>query len=288
MAGIVLTGVTGRVGGMIAAQLTAQGVPFAVAARDPARAARLAPAASAWHAADFESPGNLQKAFAHADKLFLIAGDHPQQDQLEINAIEAAGLAGVKHIVKLSAQSAAWQPPRSFGAMHSRAERVLQDSGMQFSMLQPVFFQQSLLRFASGIKHMGKIVLPAGLGACAFVDARDVAEVAVAALSSDAHAGQTYVLTGPSAQTFLQVAALIAAATGRPVDYIGIPADAARAELPKASGMPTWLVDLVVELLEGIAAGNQSAVSGDIEKVLGRRPRTLEAFIAEHAAAFYS
>ena len=281
---VLLCGATGQIGTLLRAALDAAGVPWIALSRRPPPEG--AAAAGQWRTADFERPSSLAPALDGVATVFLASSDHPRQDQLEIAMIDACRSRGVKHVVKLSAQSAGHEPPVSFGALHARAERALRASGMAWTFLRPVFFMQSLLFFASSIKS-GRLVAATGRGAVAFVDGRDVAAVAAAVLArATEHEGRVHTLTGPRALSFAALAELLSKATAGRVRHISPPRFIARAVLPFVSGMPRWQSNMVVDLMSAIAAGAQSAPTSTIAEITGGEPRTIEHFIEEHRATF--
>lgn len=284
----LLTGATGRLGKLVAAGLSGNGTPWRAFARRP-EAARALGAADVV-AGDFGSASQLDLGLADIECVILISGDDPHQDALETSVVNAAARAGVRRIVKLSAQSAGLSPPASFGRKHILVEKVIEQTaaknGMTWTCVRPVFFQQSFLLFADPVRNSGKIILPGGKGACAFVDARDVADCLVKVATQDGHAGKIYTLTGPQALTFAQAAAVIGTQRGKPVGYIALPAWLAKIVLPKASGMPRWLAMEVIDLLQAIAKGAQASMTPDVQMLLGRAPRNFDAFVSENVGAF--
>lgn len=285
---LLLTGATGRLGQLVAASLAASGISWRAFARRPDAARALGSAEVV--TGDFGSASQLDLAMAGMRCVILISGDDPRQDELEINVVNAAARAGVRRLVKLSAQSAGLDPPASFGRKHILVEQAVAHSasknGMTWTFVRPVFFQQSFLLFAEPVRKSGKIILPGGKGACAFVGARDVADCLVKVATTDGHAGKIYTLTGPQALTFAQAAAAIGAQRGKPVGYIAPPAWLAKIVLPKASGMPRWLAMEVIDLLQAIAKGAQAKVSPDVQVLLGRAPRNFDAFVKDNLDAF--
>lgn len=276
---VLVCGATGQVGALLLAALDSAGVPWL-------GLSRRSPTDERWRQADFEQPATLGPALAGVGTVFLASSDHPRQDQLEIAMIEACRARGIARVVKLSAQSAGLEPPVSFGLLHARAERALRESGMAWSILRPVFFMQSLLLMADSIRD-GKLIAATGKGEVAFIDARDLAEVAASVLAApSAHDGQIHTLTGPRALSFAALAELLASTTGRPVRHISPPSLLARLVLPWVSGMPRWRSNLVVDLMSAIADGAQSNPSDAVRKISGHEPRTIEAFIAEHRKQF--
>jgi uncharacterized protein YbjT (DUF2867 family) len=276
---VLVCGATGQVGVLLRAALDTAGVPWL-------GLSRAKPTSERWRQADFEQPTTLGPVLEGVATVFLVSSDHPHQDQLEIAMIEACRARGVARVVKLSAQSAGLEPPVSFGVMHARAERALRESGMAWSILRPVFFMQSLLLMADSIRD-GKLIAATGKGAVAFIDARDIADVAATVLADpSAHDGRTHTLTGPRALSFAALAGLLSSTAGHPVRHISPPPLLARLVLPWVSGMPRWRSNLVVGLMSAIADGAQSNPSDAVRQISGHEPRTIEAFIAEQRAAF--
>jgi uncharacterized protein YbjT (DUF2867 family) len=276
---VLVCGATGQVGVLLRAALDTAGVPWLGLSRRP-------PASERWRQADLEQPATLGPVLDGVGTVFLASSDHPRQDELEIAMIEACRARGIARVVKLSAQSAGLEPPVSFGVLHARAERVLRESGMAWSILRPVFFMQSLLLMADSVRG-GKLIAATGKGEVAFVDTRDIADVAARVLASPSeHDGKLHTLTGPRALSFAALAELLASATGQPVRHISPPRVVARLVLPWVSGMARWRSNLVVDLMAAIANGAQSVPSDAVRQITGHEPRTIESFIAEQRAIF--
>jgi uncharacterized protein YbjT (DUF2867 family) len=278
---IALFGATGTVGSLIVERLTE---PAVLITRDPSK---LSAATNAGHRiaqADITGPVSLRNAFADVDTVICISSDSAEQSKHEVAAMRAAEAAGVKRFVKLSAQSAAMSPPVSFGREHAATEQALASSSMETVSVRPVFFAQSLLFFADSVKT-GKLVYPAGKGAVAFVDARDIADVMVRAATDSTVTGPL-TLTGPQAFTFREVADKLGTALVRKVRHISPPGFVARKALPKLAGVSPWQAGMIVELAQAQKAGGQSTISGDVERILNRPPRSIDTFLADHIAAF--
>ncbi|MFP2913048.1 NAD(P)H-binding protein, partial [Pyxidicoccus sp. 3LFB2] len=231
-------------------------------------------------------PQSLRPALAGVSRAFLALGDAPDQERMECAFIEAARGAGVRHVVKLSAQSAGLPVPVSFGVVHRRIEQTLVQSGMAFTLLRPTFFQQSLLLFASDVRRRGSFAAPARHARIAMVDCRDVADVAVRCLGGPGFEGRVLTLTGPQAHSLPEVATLLGQVRGRPVRFTALPSLVARVMLPFVSGMPRWQSNQVVDLFRALERGSQEHPTADVQDVLARPARPLPGFLAEHADAF--
>ena len=260
---ILVTGGTGKTGRRVAARLRAGGFPVRSGSRsasppfewaDPATwdaALRGAAAAYVVYYPDLAFPGAADTlgAFAAAAtrhglrRLVLLSGRGEEEAVVSEKAVQAEFPA----------------------ATVLRASWFAQNFSEHF-LLQPVLD--------------GVIALPAGDVPEPFVDAEDIADVAVAALTGDGHAGAVYELTGPRALTFGDAAGEIARAAGRPVVYLPVSAAEYR-EAALAAGVPAEEVEPLTDLFTRVLDGRNSATSGDVARVLGRPARDF----ADYAAA---
>lgn len=282
---ILLVGATGLVGSATLRQLTARGVPVRVLVRSAAKASTLAGPGVETVIGDLEQPVSLDAALDGVTRALLISPLHPHQVAWQGNFVEAARRAGAVHIVKLSGLGTASDSPLRSGRWHAQTERHIAHAGLPWTYLHPPFFMQNLLRSAAAIAAQGMLVAAMQAGKIAMVDARDVATVAVAALTSDGHVGKTYTITGPEALSFQQVAHKLAAATGRPVTYQDVPLAAVQQEMV-ATGLPAWLVDVRMEFAIALRGGYAAAITDTVPAVTGQPARTFDAFAREHAALF--
>ncbi|MEH2589725.1 uncharacterized protein YbjT (DUF2867 family) [Bradyrhizobium sp. AZCC 1721] len=181
---------------------------------------------------------------------------------------------GLEHVVLLSGRG---EP----GAQ--RAEAALQQSGVPWTIVRASWFDQNFSEgyLLEGVLA-GEIALPAGAVPEPFVDAEDIAEVVVAALTDRRHAGKVYEVTGPRALTFAQAVAEIAGAVGRPVRYRQIAAkDFAAGMRPH---MPDDVIELMLELFTVVLDGRNSGVAHGVEEALGRPARDFSDYARRTAA----
>jgi uncharacterized protein YbjT (DUF2867 family) len=130
----------------------------------------------------------------------------------------------------------------------------------------------------------GEVVLPAGDELEPFVDADDIADVAVAALTDDRHIGELYELTGPRLLTFADAAAEIGRATGREIHYEPVPM-AAHAAAAAGQGVPQEVIDLLTYLFSEVLDGRNAHLEDGVQRALGREPRDFAEYAREAAAA---
>ena len=283
---ILVIGATGNTGRETALGARAAGAAVRALVRNPAKATDLAAAGVEIAQGDLDDAGSLAAAMRGVDKVYLVTPADQRLAEVQVAAISAAKAAGVAHVVKSSVLGAAAEAPVLLARMHHRAEEALKASGLGWTVLQPNSFMQNFLGFAATIAAQGAIYAPAGQGRVSHVDVRDIAAVAVAALTTPGHERQTYVVTGPEALSYDETARLIGKAIGKDVTFVDVPPDAARQSM-LSGGMPEWLADDLVALLSVVyARGYAAGVSTIVPELTGRPARTFSQFAAEHAARF--
>lgn len=235
---------------------------------------------------DLARPETLHGAFGGAERVFLVAPLVPELAEWEANAVDAAAAAGIRRVVKLSTAGVAQagSAPRQY-PLHRLAEQHLESSGLAWTHPRPAPFMQNTFAFAASVTADGVIRGAWGEGRMAYVDVRDVAAVAARVLLAHGHERATYELTGPRALTVTDVAEVLARVAGRAVRYDDVPADAVRAAL-RAGGRSDWFADAMVEVMEHVRTGAAGSVTGTVEEILGRPPRSYEQFAREYSAAF--
>ncbi|MFG3054063.1 SDR family oxidoreductase [Kitasatospora sp. NPDC048239] len=286
---IAIMGASGATGGALLQSLAALGVPSRALSRDPDRLKagltyRTRPLVEPV-AADADDPDSLRTAFQGVQQLFLTMANGPQQVEHELRAVDLAVRSGVEHIVKISAPAAEPDSPVAISRGHHRVEEHLRASGVTATVLRPYAFMQRLLLLAPGIAGAGFVHGTLGEARCNYVDCRDIGEVAAAALTRPGIAGGTYHLTGDRAYNHPELVALIGAVLGRPVRYVDLEPAELHAHLVRFAGMPDWLATHVLEI-QRLAADRPERPDDTVARLLGRPPRTLEAFLGEHRELF--
>ena len=280
---ILITGAGGTVGSEVVKQLKAAGAKFRVGFRTPQKAAKARAEGLDAVVFDFNDRASVAAALKGADKIFLLSGNVPNQSQIEINAVEEAKKAGVKHIVKLSVLHAD-QEQYMIARWHRAPEKAIEKSGMAWTFLRPTGFMQNFVNYNAATIKQGAIYEPMD-AKVSFVDVRDIAAVAVKALTSPGHENKAYELTGPEALSYEQVAEKLSRATGKPVKAVFTGTDAAR-EAMLGMGFPEFMADAVLDLQTVYASGISANVYPDVEKVTGRKARNFDDFARENKAAF--
>ena len=162
--------------------------------------------------------------------------------------------------------------------------QALANAGAELTVLRSTWFMQN---FSADylLEHVlaGELRLPAGLVPTPFLDADDIADVAVAALTDDRHIGQLYELTGPRSLTFAEAAAEIAQASGRQVRYVPVSLEEHAAEAV-AHGVPPEVVELLTYLFSEVMDGRNAATTDGVRRALGREPRDFSDYVRAAAA----
>jgi uncharacterized protein YbjT (DUF2867 family) len=234
---------------------------------------------------DFADLPSVRAAFTHAHTLFLSCSDDPRRVGWETAAIHAARAAGVRRVVKLSTAPAAPGSPVAFWDWHGQVEQHLRESGAGWVILRSSWYMSNLLAAAPQVAAEGRLYAPAGGARIAMIDPRDVGAAAAAVLSSAGHEGQTYLLTGPGAITYAEVAAELSAATARRVEFIDVPDDAARQAMI-GDGLPGFVAGQVVRAFAELRQGADARVTPAVEALTGTAPRRFASFARDHARLF--
>jgi len=280
---ILVTGATGTIGRDVVKLLAEKGASVRAGVRDPVQARGQFDKEVEIAAFDFEDAASFDRALEGAGAVFLLPPIMPNQVEVSNSFVDAAVSAEVRRIVKLSVIDADIEPPYTFGQWHSGAERHIRASGLAFTFLRPNSFMQNFMTYFP--PRGGVIALPWGAGKASFVDTRDIAAVAVDALTRDDHEGRTYTLTGPAALSIEDVVRALSDAAGTKITYLDAPESAARAGMLQA-GLPPWQVHALMELNAINKQSRWEAVTRDVEKVIGKPPTDFAQFARDHAAKF--
>ena len=190
--------------------------------------------------------------------------------------IETAMAQGIRRLVLLSGRGE---------EEAQRAEQVLQDSGADWTILRCSWFSQNFSEdYLLDPVVSGEVVLPAGNVGEPFVDADDIADVAVAALTEDRHVGQLYELTGPRLLTFSEAVEEIAKAVGRDIRYVQVSADEYASALAEFE-LPPDILWLLNYLFATVLDGRNAHLTDGIQRALGREPRDFTDYAQAAAAA---
>jgi uncharacterized protein YbjT (DUF2867 family) len=282
---ILVIGATGTNGREVVARLAAAGEKVRALVRDPDRAEDLRRENVEVVRGDLDEPASLDAALAGVDRAFFVAAVGPRFVEWFRNFLDAALRSGGPRVVKFSGMGAGVDSPAEILRQHGETDEALAASGLPFTILRPNSFYQNMLWSAATIKGQGAFYLPMGDARQSLVDVRDIASVAVRALTGPGHEGRTYDLTGPEALSYGDVAEILARVLGRPVRYLDVPPGAALDSM-LAGGMPGWNARALSELYGAFAGGTYERTTDAVERTTGARPIPFEQFARDHVAAF--
>lgn len=275
---VLVVGATSKVGSELVRALAADGESVRAATRHPGDY-RAAPGVEAV-GFDYDYEETMMPALEGVDRLFMLSKWTQPRPEFTLNRfIEHARTAGVERVVYMTALGMDLNP----AVGQALVEKRVAGSGMGYTLLHPNWLMQNFSRgfLFPRIREIGMITVPAGNAKVSFVDARDVAEVAKAALNDPTHQAQVYHLTGGQGLSYGEVAEILATALGRPVTYRTPDEDEFR-DILRHGFEPEQ-----AEYLNGLFAyvrDNQVAdVDPTLERLLGRPPTSFEAFARDHA-----
>ncbi|UVE51080.1 NmrA family NAD(P)-binding protein [Haloferax larsenii] len=230
---------------------------------------------------DFARPETWGAALDGVDATFLVRP--PGVEQRQVTAfVDAASRVRVDHVVYLSALGA----DKNVLIPHHRIESHIQQSAVRSTFLRASFFTQNLHEVhGQDVVEHDEIFVPAGSGETSFVDARDVAAVAAVVLTDDRHDKQAYDLTGPEALRYDEVAAVFTDVLDRRITYAdpSIPAFVRRM---LSRDRPLSYVLLMVGIYSTARFGFAGRVTDDVERLLGRPPRTVRDYVEDYRDRF--
>ena len=278
---ILVTGATGNVGSEVVRGLKKKGVAFRVGT-STLKSAPLSPndPTETVHF-DFLKPETFPAAFEGIERLFLIRPPALSNVERDIApAIHAAIAAGVKQIVFLSLQGV----ENNKIVPHYKIEQAILATGVHYTFLRASFFMQNLSTTqAAEIRDHDEIALPVGKAKTSFIDVRDIAAVAVMALTEPHDIDQKITLTGSEALDYNEVARQLSTALGRTIRYTN-PSLLHFIGAQIASGHKLGYTLVVAALYTITRFGNAKEVTQDVETLLGRAPITFEQFARDYRA----
>jgi uncharacterized protein YbjT (DUF2867 family) len=270
---ILVLGATGQIGRNLIGELVAKGETVRAASRGGqpvggAEGVRFDYTDHATHAAAFEG----------VDRVFAL---------VPAGQLDSPGLLGPV-IARAAAQGAKVVLMTAMGVdadesiPYRRAERLLEASGAPWVVLRPNWFMDNFHSYWLGDVKAGLVTLPAGEGKTSFIDARDIAASAAAALTSDRADGRAFNLTGPEALSYHEAVAVLAEVAGRPIAYRPSDDESFVARMVRG-GMPEDYARFLAAIFHPVREGWAAGVTGDVEELTGRAPRSLRDYARDAA-----
>jgi uncharacterized protein YbjT (DUF2867 family) len=241
---------------------------------------------------DYAKPETVADALNKVDNLYLQTLPIPDITDICSNLVKEAKKNNVKYIVKLSAMGADSDPRSTILRLHGEEEKIIADSGIAYTFLRPPAFMQNFVtQFGHTIRTQNVFYVPAGDAKMSFVDARDIAAIAVGMLTNNSNGGsqqrhnKAYDITAQDALSYRQVADILSNEVGKKISYIDITEDGARKGMEQI-GMSDWFIDIMIELFRIIRAGYGSETTAAVEHITGRKPISFAQFAKDYAEVF--
>jgi uncharacterized protein YbjT (DUF2867 family) len=278
---ILITGATGKTAAIVASQLRDKGVAVRALVRDATKAEALAQKGVELAVGDFETPASLQAALEGITSVFLVTPPHPDASGMVDRFLDVATKSASRpRIVRLSAIKGSDNGPTDNTRTHGRADRAIQDSGLPYVILRPNYFMQNLFGSAESILAQGMMFQGTADGRLGFIDVRDIADVATAALLDRQWDRGIYELTGPETLSYGDVAQLLTQALGRDVKYIPVTPEQVRESIVKL-GWGDWAAGIMADYSAAYAKGWGDFTTTFVDKIAGHPPRSYATFLRE-------
>ena len=280
---ILVTGATGTVGREVVRGLPA-GLRVRVMTRNPAKAVGVFPEAGVEAVAgDFRDPPSLARALRGVRTAFLVTTRLDRDDDAAF--VSAARTAGVRRVVKLSAAAVLDPGADDLATRWQRAnEDLLRGCGLEWTLLRPRAFMSNSLSWAGPVRRERTVRALYGTSPNACVDPRDIAEVAVRALTEESHAGRAYTLTGPRAITAAAQTRELGRLLGVPLRFEELTPGQARAALSER--WPPPVVEALLASAERQRTGAKAQAEDTVRRVTGRPARSFRRWAQDHLEAF--
>lgn len=271
---IGISGASGKLGKATLAELVRLGGHEIIGvSRSPEKVA--APAAG--RLGDYDRPDTLATAYAGLDRLLLIPTGEMgpgRRAAQSVAAIDAAVAAGVGHIVLMSSAGTRQAEEPDIYASYWAAEQRLIRTAPRWTILRMNYYAESFIQEAQ-MSLAGGVLTGLGENRVAFVSRDDVAGAAAGILTSEGHAGAIYNATGPQSLTGAERAALVAEASGQPFSFLALDEAVLRQGMEQA-GLPALVIGAILSIQEKFVQGGFDIVTGDVERLAGRKPRALQ------------
>ncbi|WP_097870948.1 SDR family oxidoreductase [Streptomyces sp. rh34] len=268
---IVVTGATGALGRLVVDALltTVPAAEVVAVVRDKERAAALAARGVELRIADYDRPESLAGAFRAGDRVLLISGSEvgkrvPQHTAV-VDAAKAAGVAQLAYTGVLGGPGADF----TLADEHKATEQLILDSGLPYTFLRNGWYTENYTANLTPVLEHRAVLANAGAGRVASAARADYAAAAAAVLTGEGHLNTAYELSGDTAWSLAEYAALLSEMTGEEITYRNVPA-AAHQEVLVGAGLPEGFAAVLVDVDEAIGRGRLAGTSGDLARLIGR------------------
>ena len=272
---IAVTGVTGNLGGMVARLCKKNKIEVRNLARNVEKAEKLG--FYNVFKSSYDKSADTVKSLEGIEVLFMVSGsENPNRVQQHKDFIDAAKVAGISHVIYLSFYNASKNSIFTLGRDHYATEEYIKENGFKYTFLRDNFYADF---FVDLCREYGEIKGPAGNGKVSAVVRSDVSEVTAKILENPGKwENQTLNMTGPEELSMTEIVKAVSEYFGKEIKYIEETMEEAY-ESRKIWKAEQWEYDSWVSTYTAIAENEQSGISNDIEKVLGRKATSLVEYL---------
>ena len=272
---IAITGITGNLGGMVSRLCKKNGIEVRNLARNVEKAEKLG--FSNVFKSNYDKSGDTVKSLEGIEVLFMVSGsENPNRVQQHKDFIDAAKVAGISHVIYLSFYNASKNSIFTLGRDHYATEEYIKENGFKYTFLRDNFYADF---FVDLCREYGEIKGPAGNGKVSAVVRSDVSEVVAKILENPGKwENHTLNMTGPEELSMAEIVKAVSEYFGKEIKYIEETVEEAY-ESRKIWKAEQWEYDSWVSTYTAISENEQSGISNDIEKVLGRKATSLVEYL---------
>jgi uncharacterized protein YbjT (DUF2867 family) len=278
---VLVTGATGNTGSVLVPALLREGIDVRIFARDEAKVTPLKEAGAEVVIGDLDKPETIPPALKDVDKVYFLTWNGEAQLRQGENFINAAKKSGNPHIIRHSM----WGADSRIIKQGYKIEEMLKSSGLPWTILKPTFYMQNTMMAAQTISSDGVIYWDMKDGKLATIDVRDIADSASAVITGEGYEGKEYILTGPEAISFHDIAKTFSRILDKEVKYVDVPAEAAFQSMI-GMGVPEWIAKGYNELSEGFSKNFASKTTNNVQILTGHPARSFEQFVNDFAKVF--
>ena len=284
---VLVTGATGHFGGLVVKSLLNQmdAKNISVSVRNPEKASSLSEKGIDVRHGDFDFPETLATAFDGIDKLLIVSTDLDNETRIRQHkaAVAASKTAGIKHIVYTSVADAS-HSSLALAEVHRQTEKAIIESGIAYTFLRNNWYLENEVSSIQATNAGAPWVTSAESGKVGWTLKREYAEAAANVLASEGHENKIYELSSQP-QTQEKLASVVSAVIGKEIPVLHV-SDEVYGESLRAANLPDFLVELFKDIQKSIREGALDVVSSDLEKLLGRKPLSLEEAVSEIVKSF--
>jgi uncharacterized protein YbjT (DUF2867 family) len=278
---ILVTGATGKIGNALIQRLATYNFGIRAFIRNTEKFKQLTAKGVELVQGTFEDKRVVRDVVEDIDILILITSANPNAVEQAHNILAAAREAGVKKIVRISVFKADVDGPTDITRLHGYTDAAIQNSGLTYTILRPLFFMQNLFFIAADtLAKERKLYFGTSDAKLSMIDLRDVIDCAEQSIISDIFNNQIFTLTGPESISFGDIATRLSKILGYPIQYVSVPPAIVKQSI-RSKDMGDWYAQVMEDLCKAYRDNWGDVKTNDVERITGHAPRSIDAFLLE-------